>query len=228
MPRHTCLLLLAFLSIGRSVGAQPTPAPSKPDDTTLLRVDLEDGFALHPWLYHEFRLSERWGILGDVHAQSPGLNSRFPPFLEIDLGPNLHLGPLQINPQIGVDLGWREGDAATLDSGHTRAADFIPALYLILAWRRLAAESWNLLFIPFDGSPAFYQLRLLATVRLVRGLSIGPHFEAAFTFKRSSTDRLALGGDLVYAFRWGQLGMFLAYERQRGVAETRVTFIREL
>lgn len=227
-PR-SCLALLAGLLLEGHAGAQPAPTPAPgaaPADLTLLRVDLEDGFALHPWLYHELRLSQRWGILFDVHAQTPGTNPRFPPFLELEVGPVLHLGPLQINPQIGVDLAWREGAPGSDDPGHTRAADFIVQLYLILAWNRLAAESWNLYFIPFDGSHSFYMMRQLAAVRLVGGLSLGPHLEGTWTGRHR--DRLAIGGDLVHAFRWGQLGLFLAYEETRGVAETRVTFIREL
>jgi hypothetical protein len=228
------LTLLSLISAARAEPPAPQPAvtppaaSTTPPDFTQLRVDVEDGFGLHPWIYHEVRLSQRWGILGDVHAQTPGLNARFPAFLEAEVGPVLHIGPLQINPQIGIDLAWREGVAP--DAGHTRAADVIPQLYLILAWNRIAAESWNLFFIPLDGTTSFYMMRQLVNVRVWRGLSVGPHVEGFFFFHANPNvmDRLAIGGDLLYAFRWGQLGLFLAYEKTRGVAETRLTFLKEL
>jgi hypothetical protein len=205
----------------------PASAPPKrdvPPDLTLLRVDIEDGFAIHPWLYHEFRLTKRWGILGDVHAQTPGRNDRFPPYIEIDVGPVLHLGDLQINPQIGVDFTWKPQPGG----GYTRAADFIIELYLIYTAGRINAESWNLYFIPFDSAePQFYLMRQLVDVRVAWQLSLGPHVEGTF-IRGSGTDRIAVGGDLSYAFSFGTLRLFLASERMRGVLETRLTFIREL
>jgi hypothetical protein len=232
LPAHMALAhdqpapaLLPSSSPSPSPSPSSSPsAPSAPSDFTLLRVDLEDGFALHPWIYHEFRFSEHWGLLGNVHAQTPGLNDRFPPFLEIDLGPVLHLGGLQINPQIGVDFTWE-----SLPTGaHTRAGDFILELYLIFAWERLNAESWNLYFIPFDSATSqFYLMRQLLTVRVAGGFALGPHVEGAFV-RGVGTDRIALGGDLAYTFKWGQLVLFLAAERMRGVLETRLTFVREL
>ncbi len=221
--------LLVTLLVASALAAAPAAA-ERPPDFSLLRVDLEDGFALHPWLYHEFRISEHWGILVDAHAQAPGLNSRFPPYLEVDVGPVLHVGPLQINPQIGTTVTWRSKvDAATgRDEGHSRGGELLLQLYLILNWKRLAAESWNLYYIPFDGDePQFFQLRDLVTVRVAWGLALGPHFEATF-IRGVGADRLAVGGDLSYTFRWGQLVLFLASERERGVLETRLTFLREL
>jgi hypothetical protein len=210
-----CLLVLA------------APAPALADDApaplTLFRLDVEDGFALHTWLYHEEPLGERWGILGDLHAQAPGLNPRFAPYLEIDVGPNLHLGGVQINPQLGVDLAW-DADA-TGGGGHTRFADFIVELYVIGAFPRVGFESWNLYFIPFDGSDPLYIMRQLVNVRLVGGLAVGPHVEGIF-IRHVGTDRLAVGGDVLYTFPWGQLVWFLASERERGNLETRVTFLR--
>lgn len=199
-------------------------AEGEPADFTLLRVDVEDGFALHPWIYHEVRLSPRWGILGDVHVQTPGLNDRFPPFLELDLGPVLHLGGLQINPQVGVDFIWTADEEG---GGHTRAGDLILQLYLIYAWNRLNAESWNLYFIPFDGADHFFLMRQLLTVRVAWGLSIGPHIEGAFV-QGVGTDRLAVGGDLGYAFPWGQVTLFMASDRINKVFEFRLTYLREL
>jgi hypothetical protein len=233
---YSCACLAITFTLLDSAHAEPpvTPAvtapsaPTTPPDFTQLRVDVEDGFGLHAWIFHEVRLTQRWGILGTVHAQTPGLNARFPAFLEAEVGPVLHVGPLQINPQVGIDLAWREGVAP--DTGHTKASDLIPQLYFILAWNRIAAESWNLFFIPFDGSTSFYVMRQLVDVRVWRGLSVGPHVEGMFFFHANPNvmDRLAIGGDLLYAFRWGQLGLFLAYEKTRGVAETRLTFLKEL
>jgi hypothetical protein len=224
MPRLVLFLLLASHPAWAD-DAKPPPPPDKPPSLTLLRVDLEDGFALHPWIYHEARLTKRWGILGDLHAQAPGLNDRFPPFLELDVGPVLHVGGLQINPQIGVDLTWKSDPDG---GGQTRFADFIVALYLIYTEGRINAESWNLYFIPFDSAnPQVYLMRQLLGVRVAYGLWLGPHLEGTFV-RGVGTDRLAIGGDLSYAFRFGQLTLFLAAERMRGVLETRLTFVREL
>jgi hypothetical protein len=223
LPRT--LLALALLAISSPGKAQQAPA-SAPAHLTLLRVDLEDGFALHPWLYHEHRFSERWGLLFDVHAQAPGRNDRFPPYLELDIGPVLHVGGLQVNPQIGIDFAWRPD--ASGSGGETVAADFIVELYLIFSQGRLNAESWNLYFIPFDSAnPQFYLMRQILTVRVAWGLALGPHVEGAFV-RGVGVDRIALGGDLSYSFRFGQLVLFLASERERGVLETRLSFIREL
>ncbi len=226
------LALLLLLAARGAALAETAAAPAAaPADQTVLRIDLEDGFALHPWLYHELRLSERWGILFDVHAQAPGRNDRFPPYLELDVGPVLHLGGLQVNPQIGIDFVWREGTGGS--GGRTVASDFILELYLILSLGRLNAESWNLYFIPFDSeSPFAYLMRQIVTVRVAYGLSLGPHVEGTFlhggALRGFQVDRIALGGDLAYAFKFGQLVLFLASERQRGVLETRLTFVREL
>lgn len=212
-------LVLLLTALPRPVHAEEAPLT----DFSLLRVDVEDGFALHPWIYHERRLSPRWGILGDVHVQTPGLNDRFPPFVEFDLGPVLHVGDLQINPQIGVDLVWKDDP----DGGYTRGGDVVFQLYLIYAWNRLNAESWNLYFIPFDGADHFYLMRQLFTVRVAWELSLGPHVEGTFV-RGLGTDRFAVGGDLGYRFRWGQLVMFMAGERIRDVFEFRLTYLREL
>ena len=216
--RRTIVLVLLLATVPR-----PLLAQTKPADFSLLRIDVEDGFALHPWIYHEFRLSPHWGILGDVTFQTPGLNGRFPPFAELDIGPLLHVGDLQINPEIGFDLVWNDDP----DGGHTRAGEFILQLYLIYAWQRLNIESWNLYFIPFDGSANFFQMRQLLTVRVAWELSLGPHIEATFV-EDVGTDRFAIGGDLAYRFPWGQLVLFLASERMRKVAEFRLTYLREL
>lgn len=229
LARRVSPAVLALLLLLAPRGALADPvaaAPAGPSDTTLLRIDVEDGFALHPWLYHEFRLSERWGILLDVHAQAPGRNDRFPPFLELDVGPVLHVGGLQVNPQLGVDFVWRPG--ATGTGGETIASDFILELYLIFSQGRLNAESWNLYFIPFDGATHFYLMRQLLTVRVAWGLALGPHVEGLFPVRGKEGRRIALGGDLSYTFRFGQLVLFLASERERGVLETRLTFVREL
>lgn len=214
---HRLLPLLLLLLASTAARAQ------KPADFTLLRLDVEDGFALHPWVYHEWRLSEHWGILGDVQVQAPGLNGRFPPYAELDVGPVLHVGGLQINPQIGFDIIWADDD----EGGHSRAGDFIAQLYLIYAWDRLNAESWNLYFIPFDGSDHFFQMRQLVTVRVAWELSLGPHVEGTF-LPSSGTDRFAVGGDVGYRFPWGQLVLFLAGEMKRDVLEWRLTYLREL
>lgn len=217
---HRNLALILLLTVA------PRPAlaeEAKPPDFSLLRIDVEDGFALHPWIYHEFRLSQRWGIVGDVTFQTPGLNGRYPPFVELDVGPVLHLGDLQINPEIGIDLVWKDAG----EGGYTRAGDFILQLYLIYAWERLNIESWNLYFIPFDGSAHFFQMRQLLTVRVAWELSLGPHIEATFV-EGVGTDRFAVGGDLGYRFPWGQLVLFMASERMRKVFEFRLTFLREL
>jgi hypothetical protein len=225
MPVPRCMLLvLALLAIPSEGRAEPAPTtPTPPADLTLLRIDVEDGFALHPWLYHEFRFGERWGLLFDVHAQAPGRNDRFPPYLELDLGPVLHVGGLQVNPQIGIDFVWREDSPGK--GGRTVASDFIVELYLIFSQGRLNAESWNLYFIPFDSAlPQAYLMRQILTVRVAWGLSLGPHVEGTFV-RGVGVDRIALGGDLAYAIRFV---LFLASERQRGVMETRLSFIREL
>ena len=223
---HRPLALLLLLASTSALAEEPVaPSTDKPPSLTLLRVDLEDGFALHPWIYHEARLTKRWGILGDLHAQAPGLNDRFPPFLELDVGPVLHVGGLQINPQIGVDLTWKSDPDG---GGQTRFADFIVALYLIYTEGRINAESWNLYFIPFDSAnPQVYLMRQLLGVRVAYGRWLGPHIEGTFV-RGVGTDRLAIGSEVSYAFRWGQLTLFLAAERMRGVLETRVTFVREL
>ena len=219
-----------------AVATPATPAPATaepaapaadapPGDFSLLRIDVEDGFALHPWLYHEFRLSELIGILGALHAQTPAVVNKVgsPAFAELDVGPNFHVGPLQINPQIGVDLGF-SSDAA---GGHTIASDVIPQLYVLFSLGRVNAEFWNMYFIPFDGSPHFYVGRLLANVRLVGGLALGPHME--WNWKRDFGQQLlAFGGDVLYSFRWGQVGLFAAYDRKNQVPVFRLTFLREL
>jgi len=201
------------------------PAEAGPSDFSLLRIDVEDGFALHPWIYHEFRLSELVGILGDLHAQTPAVINKLgsPAFAELDVGPNFHVGPLQFNPQIGVDLAF-SSDAT---SGQTYASDFIPQLYVLFSMGRVNAEFWNMLFIPFDGSKPFYYGRLLANVRLVGGLAIGPHMEWNWKVDVGQ-QQLAVGGDVLYTFRWGQLGIFAAYDRKAEVPIMRLTFLREL
>jgi hypothetical protein len=223
--RGTPLLALALALAGVARAEPPGAPPQRPPDVTLLRVDVEDGFALHPWIYHELRLSERWGVLFDAHAQTPGKNDRFPPFVELDLGPVLHVGGLQVNPQLGIDLAWRADPAG---GGRTRVADVIFELYLIYSLERLNVESWNLYFIPLDADePQLYLMRQLLNVRLVAGFALGPHVEGAFV-RGKGVERVAVGGDLLYTFRFGQLGLFLAAERMRGVLEMRLTFIREL
>jgi hypothetical protein len=211
------LIFMPFLAIAEE---------KTPPDLSLFRLDVEDGFALHPWLYHEVRLSKHWGILGDVHVQAPGLNNRFPPFAEVDLGPVLHVAGLQVNPQIGFDIEWRDDP----EGGWSRFRPFIPQLYLLYSAWRINAESWNLYFIPFrSDEEQFYLMRQLFTVRVVSALSLGPHIEATI-YKRGTNpvDRFAMGGDLSYAFPWGQLTLYLADELIRDVPEFRLTFIREL
>ena len=70
-------------------------------------------------------------------------------------------------------------------------------------------------------------MRQLLTVRVAWGLSLGPHIEATFV-QHAGLDRLALGGDLGYAFPWGQLTLFMAGERINKVFEFRLTYLREL
>ena len=208
-------------------------APAEPGDWTLLRVDLEDGFELHPWVYHEFRLSQHWGILATLHFQLPGLSLKQPAFGELDVGPNLHVGDFQINPQVGVDLLWQPDETG----GHTIANDIIPQLYVLYSNGRFNAEFWNMYYIPVRGPVAsqLYQGRLLANVRVVGGLAVGPHIELNWVrgnrddpTNKGGLDRFAGGGDLIYAFRWGTVGLFLAYETQRKTGEMRLTFQREL
>jgi hypothetical protein len=214
---------------------QPSPAPAVKDepkekaeelhDFTLVRIDLEDGFELHPWVYHEFRLTEHWGILGTLHFQLPGLSDRQAPFAELDIGPNLHVGDFQINPQIGFDLVWA---ANAQGEKRTTAWDVMPQLYVLYSAGRFNAEFWNMFFIPFNGDPASYQGRLLASVRVVGGLAVGPHVELNWVHGKSGVDRFAGGGDLWYAFHWATVGLFLAYETERKAPEMRLTFLKEL
>ena len=188
---------------------QPSPAPAVKDepkekaeelhDFTLVRIDLEDGFELHPWGYHEFRLTEHWGILGTLHFQLPGLSDRQAPFAELDIGPNLHVGDFQINPQIGFDLVWA---ANAQGEKRTTAWDVMPQLYVLYSAGRFNAEFWNMFFIPFNGDPASYQGRLLASVRVgrpgrgpARRAQLGPRQERGGPLRRRrrSLVRLPLG-----------------------------------
>ena len=210
-------------------------APAVPPSTTLLRLDIEDGFALHPWVYREERLTERWGLLWDVQAQAPGANPRFPPYWEMDVGPVLHLGDLQVNPQLGLDVTYRDGPAG----GQARFGDFIAQLYLLYADGRVAAESWNLYFFPLtrDGVQ-MYQTRNFVTVAVGWGIALGPHVEATW-FRGTGTDRVAYGGDLSLSGQWGQVTIFLAdahvtifpsdagpQGRKQDRLESRLTFLR--
>jgi hypothetical protein len=213
--------------------AEAKPAPdAKPaegealNDWTNLRIDIEDGFALHPWIYHEFRVSEHWGILASLHAQSPGLSKRWTAFAELDIGPNVHLGPFQINPQVGMDLGWKTDDSNS-SGGYTKASDIIPQLYVLFSMGRVNAEFWNMYYFPLSGDPQFYIGRLLANVRIVGGLAIGPHMEWTWV-QYKGQDRLAFGGDLINTFRWGQVGLYVGYDRKNETPEFRLTFQREL
>ena len=220
--------------------ADNAPAPAAeavagPADSTLFRVDIEDGFAIHPWIYHEERLSNLWGILVDANAQAAGVNPRFPPYAELDVGPVLHLGDLQINPQLGFDITYKEGTAG----GQSHFGDVIAELYLIYSEGRVNAESWNLYFFPLqNGTSQFFLTRQLVTARVVGDFSIGPHFEATWV-RDTGVDRMAYGGDLAYGADWGQLTLFLADSevtvyppdagpngRKQYRLENRLTFVR--
>jgi len=219
------LVVLSTVSLAVLARAEPpAPAPdAAPPAITLLRVDLEDGFALHPWLFHEHRFGETLGVVGALHFQTPGLNGRFPAFLELDLGPVLHFGGFSVSPQLGADLVFVPGPGG----GETKFGEAIFELYLTYASDRLVAESWNLYFVPFDGAEHFFQMRLFANVRPVGGLWLGPHLEAT-VFRDAGIDRFAIGGDLGYSGRFGQVTLFLASERERGVLEARLTYVKEL
>jgi len=79
-----------------------------------------------------------------------------------------------------------------------------------------------MLFIPFDGSKPFYYGRLLANVRLVGGLAMARH---EWNWKVDvGQQQLAVGGDVLNTFRWGQLGIFAAYDRKAEVPIMRLTF----
>jgi len=135
----------------------------------------------------------------------------------------LHFGGFSVSPQIGADLTWQPGD----NGGNTKFGDAIFQLYLLYASDRLVAESWNLYYVPFDGADHFFQMRLFVNVRVAGGLWLGPHVEANF-IRNVGTDRFAIGGDIGYATKYGQVTVFLASERERGVLEARLTYVKEL
>ncbi|MBI5509788.1 MAG: hypothetical protein HY903_13620 [Deltaproteobacteria bacterium] len=205
------------------VPAAPPSAPA-PAGLTLFRLDMEDGFAVHPWIYREERLNDRWGVLFDLTFQAPGMNDRLPPYAELDVGPVLHLGDLSINPQVGIDCVWQDGAAG----GRSRFADVLAELYLIYSTPKLNAESWNLYFFPLrNGDPQLFQMRQLVTVHVIGGLGLGPHVEATW-IRGVGVDRAAFGGDLAYAGDWGQVLVFLADESKRDRMEMRLTYLKAL
>lgn len=214
--------------------APPAAAPESPAlaDFSLLRVDVENSFALHGWLYHEFRLTGLVGVLATLHFATPGFGSA--PFAELEVGPNFHVGPLQINPQIGLDvvgnqlLGVDPQNAALTWTPGEHSVDVIPQLYFILSLGRVNAEWWNLYFIPVKGGPRFYSSRLLANVRLLGGLAVGPHAELGWLDSDGRPARIAVGGDVLYTFRYGTVGLWAAYETEAKRGEFRLTFLKEL
>ncbi len=220
------MISLASSLVMATLLAQATEAPptatTPAGDQTLIRVDLEDGFALHPWLYHERRINDVLGLMVDVHGQTRGQNGRFPEFAELDIGPNWHLGNLQVNPQLGVDLAWKSG----VTGGHTKFADLLPQLYLLYNDGFINAESWNVLYLPFTkGAAKMFQARLLASLTLPGGVSVGPHGEATW-IEDLGWDRKAVGGDVALGGSFGQAIIFLADELTRDVLEIRITYLR--
>jgi hypothetical protein len=99
-------------------------------------------------------------------------------------------------------------------------------LFLLYNDGLINAESWNMLYLPFEkGAAKFFQARLLASVTLPGGVNVGPHGELTWV-EDVGLDRKAVGADIGFARPWGQVLIFLADELTRDVLEMRLTYLR--
>ena len=103
----------------------------------------------------------------------------------------------------------------------------LPQLYVLFSMGRVNAEFWNMYYFPLNGDDQFYIGRLLVNVRLFGGLALGPHMEWTWV-QNKGQDRLAFGGDLLNTFRWGQVGLYVGWDRKNETPEFRLTFQKEL
>jgi hypothetical protein len=212
MHKGYCIFEIAVLGIlllcTMNLSAQSTPL----SPTLMFRLDYHYG-KINPWLFYEVPLSNSVGFLSVIQASDQG-------FAEVDLGPNFHLGNLQLITQVGAVFTESQNRGSQL-------GQIVPQLYVLYYGPQMAFESWNLYFNSLvDDQISMGYLRDHITFNVLRGIFIGPQFETTLIDGQEPDNYW--GARFDFDVKVGSLGLFYGQNFDTNVNLLRLTFLKVL
>jgi hypothetical protein len=199
--KKTVLALAVLLACGQAWSQKPSYS---------LRLDYHYG-SLNPWLFYEVPIDKNLGWLSVFQMSSLG-------FAQIDVGPNFHLGRLQLIPQVGFEFSETRHHSAEM-------SHVVPEFYAIYYGDKIAFESWNLYFVKTtENQVSYYYYRDFLLFRVAPRMFMGPQMEGyAYAGTRASK---YLGGQINLDIGIGSIALYMGRDGQIENNIFRMTFVR--